>query len=136
MTADRVLARTTAVLSRINDALDDPFPAAVARLAGVQGSWWVGCQHGDEVVTVGQRWQDQLWAIEWCGDLECLDNPEPDEEDPSDCWADDPCEMPTATDLGLCAHHHTEIVGVDPTLEVWIGGQRIEGVRRIEVQYR
>lgn len=126
MTARKALARTTAVLSRIDDALDDPFPAAVARLAGVPG-WWFGC-HRDEQVTIGATRGTYLWRHYVDTDYDaCLPGTRDNvgQGDPARCWADhddlDPCGRWATTDLGLCAHHHAEIVGVDPTLEVTIG---------------
>lgn len=128
MTADRVLARTTAVLSRIDDALDDPFPAAVARLAGVQGSWFP-C-HSDDHVTIGAAHGNPwLWDHDPGHDDDACSEGMSDEGDywPDGCWADDTswggsCAMGESIDLGLCAKHHAEIVGADPTLEVTIGG--------------
>jgi hypothetical protein len=118
MTAHKLLARSTAVLARIDQALDDPYPALVANLPGVAGAD-CGCFH-DEVVQVGSIrpvHPPTLWFVrdiendnaDWC-DIEV---PYPSQR----CWGDaltwnGCCKLtPLTDDVGLCAAHYAEIVG-------------------------
>jgi hypothetical protein len=122
----KLLARTASVLASIDQALDDPFPAAVARLAGVAGSWW-GC-HRPELVQIGATIEQH--------DGDCSDGllirwdrpnvahqcnmPVADEIfDGATCWADDNppsfdyCGAVPISDLGLCGHHHDQITPLE-----------------------
>jgi hypothetical protein len=83
----RLLARTGAVLARIDQTLDDPFPAAVARLMGPL----------DHPAPVG----DECWgAVDYRAALLA--------EYPNAYLSPDTpvvveCGYPTVTDIGLCA---------------------------------
>ena len=108
----RLLARTGAVLARIDQTLDDPFPAAVARLAGVPaGAWYC---HRLDVVTVGARWiaeDDPLCDYRHGIEFECPDaDGDPEDLYADRCWGGHWCLAEATTDIGLCDRHHAEIV--------------------------
>lgn len=124
MTADKLLARSTAVLARIDQVLDDPYPAAVANLPGVPAGFWL-C-HRDQVVRVGQpAHMDDGTGLCVIVPTVALDDDYcehrggwPDEPDgyPGGCWGDSrtdgaSCLSTATTDVGLCADHYAEIVG-------------------------
>lgn len=125
----KLLARTTAVLAAVDLVLDDPFPAAVDRLPGVAGSWWL-CHH-PTVVQIGASDLDHAVAL---SPMIIGENPTPNPAtcaecvpdeifDTEGCWADDDlfpaaydlCGAMPTTDLGLCAHHHDQIVPMEAT---------------------
>jgi hypothetical protein len=106
----RLLARTGAVLARIDGVLDDPYPAAVARLLGVPGSYWF-CHRPDDV-TIGARCiedDDPLCSHNPGADHEACDDDHQDERAEC-CWGGVYCTTPASTDIGLCGWHHAEIV--------------------------
>ena len=115
----KLLARTAAVLDRIDQTLDDPYPAAVARLAGVPAGRWY-CHTGD-VVQVGSRSRSDLWSFTVVEDetsMYC--HPSPPAAAPgadAGCWADHDwsglrCGEDPIDDLGLCLEHYEQIVGI------------------------
>lgn len=127
MTA-KLLARTSAVLASIDQALDDPHPAAVARLPGVAGSWWP-CHH-PEVVQIGAT--EHTCNVTVLAPMliaeDCTPDPTvcvacvPDEIfDVEGCWAYDDydvfdlCGDIPCTSLGLCAYHFDQIVPQEAT---------------------
>jgi hypothetical protein len=127
VTADKLLARSTAVLARIDQALDDPYPALVANLPGVPGGFWL-C-HRDQVIRVGQPAHmddgDELCVVvpTVALDDDCCEHRGGFQAEldgyPGGCWGDAPfvhrtdgvsCLSTATTDVGLCDAHYAEIV--------------------------
>lgn len=107
----RLLARTGAVLARIDQTLDDPFPAAVARLMGPL----------DQPAPVG----DECWgAVDYRAAL-LLEYPSATLSPDTPVVVE--CGYPATTDIGLCDRCHAEIATGEPAPDRR-AGDRIPGL--------